>query len=115
MMHSIDTDLNTDNVIVLDSAGNLSLSLTKDTYEKFGIQVQHRSKASMKHNKYSKLILMGGGECDLTFVTVVVNISLKDKHFYPESNQFNRLKWCLENTLTESFKFVFAAVDKCKI
>lgn len=60
MMHSIDTDLNTDNVIVLDSAGNLSLSLTKDTYEKFGIQVQHRSKASMKHNKYSKLILMGG-------------------------------------------------------
>ncbi|KAG1145676.1 hypothetical protein G6F37_005268 [Rhizopus arrhizus] len=94
MMHSIDTDLNTDNVIVLDSAGNLSLSLTKDTYEKFGIQVQHRSKASMKHNKY------------------IVNISLKDKHFYPESNQFNRLKWCLENTLTETFKFVFAAVDK---
>jgi Trm5-related predicted tRNA methylase len=54
MMHTLDTDLNTDNVIVLDPEGNLSLSLVKDAYEKFGIQVQHRSKASMKHNKYSK-------------------------------------------------------------
>ncbi|CAO3699372.1 unnamed protein product [Rhizopus microsporus] len=94
MMHTLNTNLNTDNVIVLDPEGNLSLSLVKDAYEKFGIQVQHRSKASMKHNKY------------------IINIPLKDNQLHPGSKQFERLKWCLENTLTQTFKLVFAATDK---
>ncbi|KAI9252657.1 ribonuclease P [Sporodiniella umbellata] len=93
-MHSVDTDLNTDNVAVLNGSGVLSLSLTKDTYEKFGIQAEYRSKAATKHNKY------------------IVNVPLKEESFRPGSKRFERLKWCFENTLSQPFKLIFSAVDK---
>lgn len=54
-MHSIDTDLNTDNVVVLNPDGKLYLSLVKDTYETFGMEAVKRTKIDVKHDKHSKI------------------------------------------------------------
>lgn len=96
MMHSLETNLNSDNVVVLNPDGKLYLSLIKDTYEKFGIEGIKRTKADVKHDKH------------------IVVIDLKGPHFKPNSKQFNRLQWCLENTLTTTFKMVFCVTDSCK-
>lgn len=48
-------------------------------------------------------------------ILLVVEIDFCSPHFNIGSNQYNRLKWCLENTLTDSFKMVFCATDKCKL
>lgn len=54
MMHSIETNLNTDNVVVLNPDGKLYLSLVKETYETFGIEALKRTKMDTKHDKHSK-------------------------------------------------------------
>lgn len=54
MMHSIETNLNTDNVVVLNPDGKLYLSLVKETYETFGIEALKRTKMDVKHDKHSK-------------------------------------------------------------
>ncbi|KAI8072184.1 ribonuclease P [Gilbertella persicaria] len=92
-MHSLDTRLNTDNVVVLTPDGKLCLSLVKQTYETFGIEAIKRTKADMKHDKH------------------IVMIDLKKDRFKPGSKEFNRLEWCLKNTLTCQFKMVFCATD----
>ncbi|CAO3644236.1 unnamed protein product [Mucor hiemalis] len=53
-----------------------------------------RTKIDVKHDKH------------------IVMVDLNSPHFKPNSNQFNRLKWCLENTLTSDFKMVFCAIDQ---
>lgn len=93
MMHSLDANLNSDDVVVLNPNGKLYLSLVKNTYETFGIEGIKRTKADVKHDKH------------------IIMIDLKSPNFKAGSNQFNRLKWCLENTLTCDFKLVFCATD----
>lgn len=96
MMHSLDANLNSDNVVVLNPNGKFYLSLVKNTYETFGIEGIKRTKADVKHDKH------------------IIMIDFKSPNFKAGSNQFNRLKWCLENTLTSTFKMVFCATDACK-
>ncbi|KAI8978420.1 ribonuclease P [Pilobolus umbonatus] len=93
-MHSIHSDINSDDVIVLYPDGRLYFSLTKDTYEKFGIQGLTRSKDDIKHDKY------------------MIEIDLAAPSFKPINKAYERLKWCVENTLTHKFTFVCCAVDK---
>lgn len=93
MMHSVDANLNSDNVVVLNPNGKLYLSLLKNTYETFGMEGIKRTKADVKHDKH------------------IIMIDFKSPHFRPGSNAFNRLKWCLENTLTTSFQMVVCATD----
>jgi hypothetical protein len=54
MIHSIDTNLNTDNVVVLNPDGKLYLSLVKNTYETFGMEAMKRTKTDVKHDKHSR-------------------------------------------------------------
>ncbi|MBM6386987.1 MAG: hypothetical protein JSY10_23800 [Paenibacillus sp.] len=96
MMHSIETNLNSDDVVVLNPDGKLYLSLVKNTYETFGMEGIKRTKMDVKHDKH------------------IVMIDLKSPNFKSGSKQYNRLKWCLENTLTTTFKMVFCATDTCK-
>ncbi|KAI7892008.1 ribonuclease P [Mucor mucedo] len=93
-MHSLDANLNSDNVVVLNPNGKLYLSLLKNTYETFGMEGIKRTKADIKHDKH------------------IIMIDLKSPHFKPDSKAFNRLKWCLENTLTTTFSMVACATDK---
>ncbi|KAI9478799.1 MAG: ribonuclease P [Benjaminiella poitrasii] len=92
-MHSLDTSLNSDDVVVLTPHGELIFSLIKDTFETFGMEALTRSKADIKHDKH------------------IVKIDLKKSSFRNGSKEFNRLKWCLENTLTRNFRMVFCATD----
>ncbi|KAI7906683.1 ribonuclease P [Cokeromyces recurvatus] len=92
-MHSLDTNLNSDDVVVLTSQGELIFSLIKNTFETFGIEALTRTKADIKHDKH------------------IIKIDLKKKCFQVGSKEFNRLKWCLENTLTRNFNMVFCATD----
>ncbi|KAI8973617.1 ribonuclease P 40kDa subunit-domain-containing protein [Mycotypha africana] len=94
MMHTLDTHLNTDDVVVLTPKGELVFSLTKTTFETFGMPPIKQTKADIKHVKH------------------IVKVDLKDRSFKPDSKLFNRLKWCFENTLTRSFRMVFCAFDK---
>ncbi|KAI8380537.1 ribonuclease P [Choanephora cucurbitarum] len=92
-MHSLNTHLNTDDVVVLYPDGKLCLSLVKQTFETFGIEAMKQTKADQKHDKH------------------IVMIDFKKGHFKPDSKEFNRLKWCLENTLTSSFAMACCAID----
>jgi hypothetical protein len=53
-MHTLDTNLNTADVVVLGSSGKLILSLVKNTFETFGMEALTRTKADKKHDKHSK-------------------------------------------------------------
>jgi len=59
IMHSIDTNINTDDVVVLSPSGTLYFSLLKQTYETFGIEATGRSKADKKHDKHGKTCRLG--------------------------------------------------------
>ncbi|KAI8335591.1 ribonuclease P [Blakeslea trispora] len=93
MIHSLNTQLNTDDVVVLYPDGKLCLSLVKQTFETFGMEAMKQTKVDVKHDKH------------------IVMIDFKKKHFKPDSKEFNRLKWCLENTLTSSFTLACCAID----
>ncbi|GAA5803679.1 hypothetical protein HPULCUR_009162 [Helicostylum pulchrum] len=93
MMHSIETNLNSDDVVVLNPDGKLYLSLVKNTYETFGMEGIKRTKMDVKHDKH------------------IIMVDLKSPNFKSGSKQYDRLKWCLENTLTATFKMVFCATD----
>jgi hypothetical protein len=53
-MHSLETNLNSDNVVVLDPNGKLYLSLVKNTFETFGMEAMKRTKMDIKHDKHGK-------------------------------------------------------------
>jgi hypothetical protein len=55
IIHSINTNLNTDDVVVLLPTGQLYLSLLKDTFETFGMEAMGRSKADVKHGKHGNV------------------------------------------------------------
>ena len=55
IMHSIDTNINTDDVVVLSPSGTLYFSLLKQTFETFGIEASARSKADKKHDKHGNV------------------------------------------------------------
>ncbi|KAI8646145.1 ribonuclease P [Parasitella parasitica] len=93
ILHSTNTDLNTDDVVVLSPSGQLYFSLTKETFETFGIEALGRSKADIKHGKH------------------VVTVDLNSPNFRPGSKQFDRLKWCFENTMKNAFKLDICAID----
>lgn len=116
MMHSIDTNINSDDVVVLNPNGKLYLSLVKNTYETFGMEAMKRTKMDVKHDKHSKSNLIRSYTLSLhANFFLVVMIDFKSPTFKAGSNQYNRLKWCLENTLTSSFKMIFCATDSCKL
>ncbi|KAF7721341.1 Ribonuclease P protein subunit p40 [Apophysomyces ossiformis] len=113
ILHSVDTHLDTDDVVVLDSKGNnedphispirdlvfmltgsLTLSLTKSTYEIFGITAKKQSRPDKTRQKY------------------VVEIDLKNRTMAPGSKMYERLKWCFENNMSTQFKMVAALTDK---
>lgn len=54
IMHTLNTNVNTDDVVVLDPSGKLILSLVKNTFETFGMEALTRTKADKKHDKHSK-------------------------------------------------------------
>lgn len=54
-MHSINTNINTDDVVVLSPSGTLCFSLLKQTFETFGIEAAGRSKADKKHDKHGNV------------------------------------------------------------
>ncbi|CEP17497.1 hypothetical protein [Parasitella parasitica] len=93
IIHSTNTNLNTDDVVALSPTGQLYFSLIKETFETFGIEALHRSKADIKHGKH------------------VAMMDLKSQKFQSDSKQFKRLKWCFENTMKKTFKLDICAID----
>ncbi|CAG8444001.1 8637_t:CDS:10 [Diversispora eburnea] len=74
------------------SEGTLILNLTKDTYEQLGL--------TGKPSKY--------GTNRQRFV---VQINLLEKSMIPGKKSYERVKWCFENSLTESFPFLISFID----
>ncbi|KAL0085893.1 ribonuclease P [Phycomyces blakesleeanus] len=94
VLHSVDTHLDSDDVIVLDLNGTLVMNLTKSTHEMFGIQARKQTRADMKRQRY------------------VVRIDLGDPKLVPGTKMYERLLWCLESTFTNPIKMLAASVDK---
>ncbi|RHZ56987.1 hypothetical protein Glove_395g26 [Diversispora epigaea] len=89
---SLSEGIDISNVISLDESGTLILNLTKDTYEQLGL--------TGKPSKY--------GTSRQRFV---VQINLLEKSMIPGKKGYERVKWCFENSLTESFPFLISFID----
>ncbi|KAI9021662.1 ribonuclease P 40kDa subunit-domain-containing protein [Phycomyces nitens] len=94
VLHSIDTHLDSDDVIVMDLNGTLVMNLTKSTHEIFGIQARKQTRADKKRQRY------------------VVSINLADPKLMPGSKMYERLLLCLESAFKNSVKMLAASVDK---
>ncbi|KAI8139413.1 ribonuclease P 40kDa subunit-domain-containing protein [Fennellomyces sp. T-0311] len=95
LLHSIDTHLDTDDVVTIDHNGKLVFSLLKSTYESFGIVAEHgQNKQDRLRQKY------------------VVSIDLRDRKLIPGSKKYDRLKSCMENTFAKNFRAVAVCFDK---
>ena len=88
---------------MLDSIGNLTLSVDKDLYQELGLSGQpelrlSRQPAKFGNLQYKKLLFLF---CIMSisnvFVTTVVTIPLLAKNFTVESKAFKRVFWCLKN------------------
>ena len=88
---------------MLDSIGNLTLSVDKDLYQELGLSGQpelrlSRQPAKFGNLQYKKLLFLF---CIMSisnvFVTTVVTIPLLAKNFTVESKGFKRVFWCLKN------------------
>lgn len=113
IMHTVETNLNTDNVVVLNSDGELYFSLVKDTFQKFGMVALKQQKEDIKHDKHSNFSSIQTN-IGANLSCLVVMMDTKKLSFDVGSKDYERLKWCLENTLTDTFKLLFCAIDRCK-
>ncbi|KAI8367520.1 ribonuclease P 40kDa subunit-domain-containing protein [Radiomyces spectabilis] len=93
IFHSIDTQLDTDDVVVLDLNGNLTFSLLKSTYEELGLEGRKQSRGDVRRQKH------------------IVQINLRDAKMKPGDKRYDRLLWCLQNNLDRPFKIVAALID----
>ncbi|KAG2221623.1 hypothetical protein INT45_005197 [Circinella minor] len=76
-------------------SGKLIFSLTKSTYESFGIVAEHgQNKQDRLRQKY------------------IVIVDLHDRKLVPNSKKYDRLKSCIENTFTDPIKIIATFVDK---
>ncbi|KAG0003791.1 hypothetical protein BGZ65_001349 [Modicella reniformis] len=89
---SVQSGIDTDDVVCLDGKGKLILSLTKDSYEQLGL-TGSPSKFNSGRQRY------------------VVELDLRSPAMIPGKPGFERIKWCFENTLTKIFPMVLASVD----
>ncbi|KAI9496130.1 ribonuclease P 40kDa subunit-domain-containing protein [Zychaea mexicana] len=95
LLHSIDTHLDSDNVVTIDHNGKLVFSLLKSAYESFGIVAEHgQNKQDKLRQKY------------------IVTIDLRDRKLVPNTKKYDRLKTCIESTFPKPFKMIATLVDK---
>ncbi|KAK9728179.1 hypothetical protein K7432_001288 [Basidiobolus ranarum] len=86
------TGIDTDDVFALDSTGHLILSVTKDTYEELGL-IGKPSKFASKGHRYT------------------VTIDLNADNMIPGHKIYERVKWCFEHTLTDTFTFLIQSTN----
>ncbi|CDS07078.1 hypothetical protein LRAMOSA09601 [Lichtheimia ramosa] len=91
LLHSLGTDLDTDNVIVLDHQGNLILSLLKPTYQSFGITT-HQHRQDKLRGKYA------------------VKVDLRK--LKTDGKAYQQLLRGLKNTFPDKIKMAAAYIDK---
>jgi hypothetical protein len=57
-MHTVETCLETDDVLVLEPSGKLYMSFTKETFETFGMTAKSRSKADVRYDKHGNSYIL---------------------------------------------------------
>jgi ribonuclease P/MRP protein subunit RPP40 len=88
--------------VALQPSGHLLLSLTRDTYQSFGITGRPCAPGQKAPGKRQ-----GASAASRFLVSIDL---LRDPGYQPGGKKFARLQWCLEHTLTRPFDFLLSVL-----
>ncbi|KAI9593740.1 ribonuclease P 40kDa subunit-domain-containing protein [Syncephalis fuscata] len=84
---SVGTHIDRDDVVALDASGRLILNVTKDTYEKLGLDGQPSRFSKQQPQRF------------------VITLDLTLAAMKPGKKLYDRIRWCFENTFNEPVRF----------